>query len=373
MSSSPPSPRQAIDLRSDTVTQPTAALRKAMCDAPVGDDCFGDDPSVAALEAHVAELLGKEAALFTSTGTLSNQIAIRTQTRPGDEVITETRYHISFFEAAQTAQLGNVSLNAVTTHDGILSAEAIQAAIKSRPRGRMYAQAKLVTVENTISATGGTIFPLSDLRRVSSFCRAEGLKLHLDGARLFNATAATGITPAEYVECCDTISICFAKGLGAPFGAALAGSREFIEDARRTRKLFGAGLHQAGMLAAGAHYALTHHRELLATDHLHAALLADLLTRRGEIQLEFKPETNMVYFRVPRACGSAAEFVAQCKERGVLLFPWEDRVVRAVTHLGITRESIVAAAGIITDVAKNFSPSSQSLKNSLGLIEEPIQ
>jgi len=344
-----------------------------MCEAPVGDDCFGDDPSVAALEAHVAELLGKEAALFTSTGTLSNQIAIRAQTRPGDEVITETRYHISFFEASQTAQLGNVSLNAVVTPDGILTVEAVRAAIASRPRGRMYAQAKLVTVENTISATGGTIFPIEELRRVSALCRDGGMKLHMDGARLFNASAATGIAPAEYAECCDTVSICFAKGLGAPFGAALAGSREFIEDARRARKIFGAGLHQAGMLAAGAHYALTHHRELLAADHLHAALLADLLTRRGKLKLEFKPETNMVYFRVPRACASAAEFVAKCRERGVLLFPWEDRVVRAVTHLGISREDVIAAAAEISDVAKEMSVPSVTVAGSARTDTDPIQ
>lgn len=366
-------PSQVIDLRSDTVTQPTLDIRKAMCVAQVGDDCFGDDPSVAALESHVAELLGKEAALFTSTGTLSNQIAIRAQTRPGDEVITETRYHISFFEAAQTAQLGNVSLNAVTARNGVLTAEAVQSAIKSRPRGRMYAQAKLVTVENTISATGGTIFPIRELRSVSDFCRTEGLKLHLDGARLFNASAATGISPAAYVECCDTVSICFAKGLGAPFGAALAGSREFIEDARRTRKLFGAALHQAGMLAAGAHYALTHHRDLLMTDHLHAALLADLLTRRGDLQLEFKPETNMVYFRVPKGCASAAEFVSKCRERGVLLFPWEDRVVRAVTHLGISRAAIITAAAIITEIAQESVDKSRFLADASTTNSDPIQ
>jgi threonine aldolase len=237
----------------------------------------------------------------------------------------------------------------------------------------MYAQAKLVTVENTISATGGTIFPLGELRRLSQYCRSAGMKLHLDGARLFNASAATGISPAEYAECCDTVSICFAKGLGAPFGAALAGSREFIEDARRTRKIFGAGLHQAGMLAAGAHYALTHHRNLLATDHLHAALFADLLTRRGNIQLEFKPETNMVYFRVPQGCSSASEFVSKCKERGVLLFPWEDRIVRAVTHLGISREDIIAAAGIITDTAKEMIGNSRRFSETTPTNSDPIQ
>lgn len=333
-------------------------MRQTMCEAPVGDDCFGDDPSVAALEAHVAELLGKEAALFTSTGTLSNQIAIRVQTRPGDEVITDSRYHVSFFEAAQTALLCNVALNPVTTCDGILTVESVRSALSSRPRERMYAQARLVTVENTISATGGSIFPLNELRRLSEFCRVRGLKVHLDGARLFNASAATGIDPAEYGECCDTVSVCFAKGLGAPFGAALAGSREFIDEARRTRKLFGAGLHQAGMLAAGAHYALTHHRHLLAIDHFHAALLADLLTRRGEIELEFKPETNMVYLAVPAGCASAAAFVATCRERGVLLYPWADRTVRAVTHLGVSREDISAAAAVMTAVAREMNAAS---------------
>jgi threonine aldolase len=326
-----------------------------MCDAEVGDDCFGDDPSVLALERYVAELLGKEAALFTSTGTLSNQIAIRAQTRPGDEVITETRYHVSFFEAAQTAQLGNVSLNAVTTRTGILSPEAIVAALKARPRGRMYAQATLVTIENTISATGGRVFPLKELKKTADFCKSNHLKLHLDGARLFNASAATGIGPAEYASLCDTVSICFAKGLGAPFGAALAGSREFIEDARRVRKIFGAGLHQSGMLAAGALYALSHHVDRLSEDHVHASLLAELLKAHGALSLEFKPETNMVYFKVPDHCRSASDFATLCSARGVLLFPWEDRVVRAVTHLGISRDDIISAARVINDVAAGFT------------------
>lgn len=348
-------PHRVIDLRSDTVSKPTPELRQAMCEAEVGDDCFGDDPSVLVLESHVAELLGKEAALFTSTGTLSNQIAIRAQTRPGDEVITETRYHVSFFEAAQTAQLGNVSLNAVTTRSGVLSPDAISSALESRPRGRMYAQAKLVTVENTISATGGRIFPLRELQRTADFCKANGLNVHLDGARLFNATAATGMAPAEYAAVCDTVSICFAKGLGAPFGAALAGSREFIEDARRVRKIFCGALHQAGMLAAGAHYALTHHMDRLADDHVHASLLAELLKGRGSLALEFKPETNMVYFRIPESCSSAKDFAARCSARGVLLFPWEERVVRAVTHLGISRDDVVLAARIINEVAEEYT------------------
>ncbi len=326
-----------------------------MCDAEVGDDCFGDDPSVLALEKHVADLLGKEAALFTSTGTLSNQIAIRAQTRPGDEVITETRYHVSFFEAAQTAQLGNVSLNTVTTRSGILSAEAVETALNSRPRGKMYAQAKLVTVENTISATGGKIFPLRDLQRTSAFCKAHGLLLHMDGARLFNASAATGLAPSEYAAACDTVSICFAKGLGAPFGAALAGSREFIEDARRVRKIYCGALHQAGMLAAGAHYSLVHHVSRLADDHVHASLLAELIKTRGVLELAFKPESNMVYFEIPENCPSAKDFAAQCSARGVLLFPWEDGVVRAVTHLGISRDDVVSAARIINEVAEVFT------------------
>jgi threonine aldolase len=362
-----------VDLRSDTVTKPSSHMRRAMCEAEVGDDCYGEDPSVATLETYVAKLLGKESALFTSTGTLSNQIAIRAQTRPGDEVITESRYHVSFFEASQSAQLCNVSLNTVKTRQGVLTAQAIQAAIESRPRGRMYAQAKLVTIENSISAVGGKIFPLKDLQQTSDYCRSEGLSLHLDGARLFNASAATGINPAEYVKFCDTVSICFAKALGAPFGAALAGSKEFVEEARRIRKLFGAGLHQAGMLAAGAHYALIHNREQLLKDHLHAALLAKLLINGGEIQLEFKPETNMVYFKVPPQFDSASDFVARCQKRGVLLFPWNQRVVRAVTHLGISREMIINAAKIIGEIANESHKRAPTLSNLVALSSDTIQ
>jgi threonine aldolase len=362
---------KVVDLRSDTVTKPSNDLRLAMLNAEVGDDCYGDDPSVLALESYIAELLGKEAALFTSTGTLSNQIAIKAQTRPGDEVITDTLYHISFFEAAQTAQLSGVALHSVTSSSGVLTADDVKSAIRSRARGRMYAQVKLVTVENTISAAGGKIFPLSELRELSLFCRGAGIRLYLDGARLFNASAATGISPAEYANCCDAVSICFAKGLGAPFGAALAGSREFIEEARRFRKLFGGGLHQAGMLAAGAQYALMNNRDLFVRDHTNAALLAELITLKGGASLAVKPETNMVLFDIPLNCPAASEFVARCKERGVLLFAWEDRVVRAVTHQGISRDDVVVAAEVISEVYREFVGFSDSA-NELALVSPYI-
>ena len=331
----------AIDLRSDTVTQPTPAMRRVMAKAEVGDDCFGDDLSTHMLEEVCAALFGKEAALFMASGTMSNQVALRALTSPGDEVITEERYHINYFESAQSSDLARVVLNICHCPDGILRPRDVAERIASKPRGRLYAQPKLVTVENTINVVGGKVFPLANLKDLADYAHSGGLAVHLDGGRIFNACVASGVEPEEYAKLCDTVSACFSKGLGAPFGSILCGSREVIEKARRYRKWYGGALHQSGIMAAAALHALEHNLSRLAIDHDNAQLMARLLRELPGISLLFEPvETNMVYFDVSALGMDAEEFCRRSAQAGVLFFPWGQETVRAATHLGIFEADI---------------------------------
>jgi threonine aldolase len=326
-----------IDLRSDTVTRPTPAMRRAMAGAEVGDDVLGDDPTVQALERRTAEVLGKEAAAYMPSGTMTNQVAIRSHTEPGDEIILEAVAHSYFFEGGGPAALSGVSCRLLQSVRGIFTAAQVKAAV--RPRNYHYPVSKLVCVENTHNRGGGSIWPIETITQVAAAAREAGLALHMDGARLWNASVATGIPEREYAAHFDSVSVCFSKGLGAPVGSALAGTAAFIDRARRFRKMFGGGMRQAGIIAAGALYALEHHRARLAEDHSSARRLAEGIA--GLPGVEFDPatvETNIVIFRATAM--PPAQWVARLKSAGVLVLAGGPDTVRAVTHLDVSAAQI---------------------------------
>lgn len=333
----------AIDLRSDTVTQPTAAMRHAIAQAPVGDDVLGDDPTVTALEQQVAALLGKEAAIYMPSGTMTNQVALRVHTEPGDEIILESEAHIYYYEGGGPAALSGASCRLVPGQRGIFGAADIQRHLRhSDPH---YPRTRLVCLENTHNRGGGAIFPLEMIQDIAAFCQAQGLRLHLDGARFWNACVATGISEAAYAAPFDTVSVCFSKGLGAPVGSALVGSAEHIQRARRFRKQFGGAMRQAGIIAAGALYALEHHRERLQEDHDNAQRLAQAIAPMDGVDLDpTTVQTNIVTFgtRPP-----AADVVERLKQQGVAMLPTGPHTVRAVTSLAVTAAQIDQAIAAV--------------------------
>ncbi len=340
-----------IDLRSDTVTTPTADMRRAIAAAEVGDDVFHDDPTVLALEERVAGILGKEDAVYVPTGTMSNQIALRTHTEPGDLVLAAAGAHIASHELGAPAALAGVTVHALPTHRGRFSAAAVLAAVlephESLPSS-LFQPPTLVEAENTHNEAGGTVWPLDELATVAEAARGAGMATHLDGARIWNASAATGVEPTAYAAAFDTVSVCFSKGLGAPLGSALAGSARLIERARRFKQMYGGGFRQAGLLAAGALYALEHHRERLAEDHANAARLAAGLAETPGITIDPEGvETNLVYFELDSI--PAARFCENVHARGAWMLPAAAHRVRAVTHLGITSTDIDDAIGAIAE------------------------
>jgi threonine aldolase len=326
-----------IDLRSDTVTQPTVAMREAIATAVVGDDVFGDDPTVNALEAYVAELLGKEAAVFMPSGTMTNQIALRVHTEPGDEVILESEAHIYYYEGGAPAALSGVMCRLVKGDRGIFTATDLRQVL--RPSDSHFPRTRLVCLENTHNRGGGRIFPLEEMGAIAQVCREQDLKLHLDGARFWNACVATGISEAEYAKPFDTVSVCFSKGLGAPVGSALAGSQEMMMRARRFRKMFGGGMRQAGMIAAGALYGLKYQRDRLVEDHDNAKVLAEGLSQIEGIEINPEQvETNLVVFHVSTM--SAQVLVDRLQEKGVAMLAVGAHSIRAVTNLMVTKAQI---------------------------------
>lgn len=329
-----------IDLRSDTVTRPTPAMRDAMATAEVGDDVYGEDPTVEALQREVAELLGKEAALFVSSGTMGNQLAISVLTRPGDEVIVGEGAHVAFYESGAAPALSGVQL-AVAGQGGLFTPDELAARV--HPVDAYYCpRSSLVCLENTHNRAGGRVFPQAEVVRVAARARALGLRLHLDGARLWNASAASGLSVAELAAPFDTVSVCFSKGLGAPVGSALAGPRDLLLEARRTRKRWGGGMRQAGILAAGARYALAHHRARLSLDHEHAALLAVRVRAEGAHLSPATPETNIVQLDTGEL--SAARVAELARHHGVLVAASGPHTLRAVLHLEISTDDIQRAA-----------------------------
>jgi threonine aldolase len=343
-------PRCIIDLRSDTITLPTAAMRRAMAEAEVGDDVFGEDPTVKLLEQRTAELMGKAAALFVSSGTMGNQIAVRAHTEPGQEIILEADSHIYVNEAGGAAALSGVMCRCLNGRNGIFTAEEVAAAI--RPPNIHYAPARLICMENTHNRGGGSVWPLEGIREVATLAKERGLKMHLDGARLWNASVATGIPEREYAAGFDSVNVCFSKGLGAPVGSALVGSVEFIERARRFRKQFGGGMRQAGIIAAGALYALEHHRARLAEDHANARVLAEGLAQIAGLEVDLTTvQTNMVIFRV-KACPAAA-LVKELGKMGVQVLTMGPDAIRAVTHLNVSPPQITQAVEVFARAVKS--------------------
>ena len=320
-----------------------------MLEAPVGDDVFGEDPTVNRLEEHVADLLGKEAALYAPSGTMTNQIGVQVNTNRGEEVLLHEGSHIFVYEAGAPAMLSGVQLRILPGENGILSPETVRAAV--RPEDVHFPRSRLLCLENTHNTAGGKVFPLEDFAAVAAQARDLGLKVHLDGARLFNAQAATGITASEWCAHADTVSVCSSKGLGAPVGSLLAGDEETIREARRARKAFGGGMRQAGIIAAASLYAFEHNTERLSEDHARARDLAAGLREAGYDARE--PDTNLVLVAVD----DPPEFLRALAREGVLATPGKPGFVRLCTHLDVgDREietTIEAAARITTSVTRH--------------------
>lgn len=332
---------EIFDLRSDTVTKPTPAMRAAIGTAEVGDDVFGEDPTANKLQERVAALLEKEAALFVPTGTMGNQLALLAQTRPGDEVVVGEGAHVAFFESGAGAAWAGVQF-ATAGSGGLFDVEELRAAIK--PPNYYYPRTSLVAVENTHNRAGGRVFPQKDAIAIATHARANGMKAHLDGARLWHAAVATGLSVAELARPFDSVTVCFSKGLGAPAGSVLAGSKDVVSAAHRFRKMLGAGMRQVGILAAGALYALDHHRDRLAEDHAAARALAEAIGAVNGARV-VPPETNIVCFDTP---GVPAERVIEsAKKRGVLVSAIGRERVRAVTHLDLAPRMVPIAASAL--------------------------
>ncbi len=339
-------PNEYLDFRSDTVTKPTPAMRRAMAEADVGDDVFGEDPAINRLQDRTAEILGKEAALFVPSGSMSNQIGVRLHCKPGDEFICEAGCHIYNYEQGAFAQLSGVVARCVDGQSGVIQPAQLEGLV--RPLNDHLVRTTLICLENTHNRGSGKIQPIETVEAVCNWAHKSGLKTHLDGARLFNAVVATGISAADWSRHFDTVSVCFSKGLGAPVGSALAGSKLLIAEARRHRKLFGGAMRQGGILAAGALYALDHHLERLSEDHASAQQLADQI--RGIEEFELRPavvDTNIVIFQVDKRLGTAAEFTARLKDAGLLMLALGPNMIRAVTHLDVTADDVKLAGEIL--------------------------
>jgi threonine aldolase len=334
-----------VDLRSDTVTRPTPAMRRAMADAEVGDDVLGDDPTVIRLQERVAALMGKEAACFVPSGTMANQTSIRAQTEPGDEVIAHADSHIINYETGAPAALSSVMVRAASGPRGLFDADQVEAL--ARPESVHFPRSRLVVMENTQNRGGGAVWPIEQMARVAAKARELGLRVHLDGARIWNACVATGLEPAEYARHADTVSCCFSKGLGAPAGSAVAGDGAVVARVFRFRKMFGGAMRQAGVLAAAALHALDHHRPRLVEDHENARRLEAGLADIPGVQIPMPVESNMVFLDLDPAMGSAGEFCRRLKAEGVLMLPTGPQRVRAVCHLDVSRAMIESAVGAI--------------------------
>lgn len=322
-----------IDFRSDTVTRPTPAMLEAMRNAPVGDDVFGEDPSVNKLEALSAELFGMEAALFCPSGTMTNQIAIKCHTQPGDELICDKLSHIYQYEGGGIAFNSSASVRLVEGNRGRITADQVRESIN--PDDVHKPVTTLVSLENTANRGGGSCYNFSDIQSIKEVCLQNSLSLHLDGARLFNALVAKNETPAQYGEVFDSISVCLSKGLGAPVGSVLIGKKDFIKKARRIRKVFGGGMRQAGFIAAAGIFALEHNIERLAQDHANAQMIAKVLEEKDFIGTILPVETNIVIFEV-KGRYTAPALATKLKEQGIFVIAISSTQVRVVVHLDIS-------------------------------------
>ncbi len=338
-----------IDLRSDTVTRPTAPMRAAMAAAVVGDDQYGEDPTTNELQARVASLLGKEAALWLPSGTMANQVALRVLTRPGDDVIVSREAHAVWHETGGGAANAGVQFTEIG-RGGIFTAEDFAAACK--PRGHpIYPPTTLVEIENTHNRAGGVIFPQDEAARICAAARERNVAAFLDGARLWNTCVATGTPLPILAAPFDLVAVALSKGLGAPGGSLLAGSRELIDRAVRHRRMLGGAMRQVGILAAAGIHALDQHLSRLAEDHVNARLIGERLAQSRRVRLDLSTvQTNIIVFSLAPEAQDASAVVERARSRGVLLFPFGARTVRAVTHLDVTREQCEQAAGILVEV-----------------------
>lgn len=335
-----------IDLRSDTITRPSLEMRKAMFEAEVGDDVWGEDPTVNELEAKVANLLGKEAALFTTSATQANQISIKVHCSVGDELLINSSSHIGLYEAGGPAALSGVTVKKIDSPGGMLGLDDLEG--KIQPDDPHYPHTSLVCLENTTNMGGGRAYDLEDMRSVSSWARSHDLKMHLDGARFFHATEAKGYSPAEVGELFDTVSLCFSKGLGCPMGAVLVGSKNDIHKARRARKMLGGGCRQIGFAAAACLYALENNISRLAEDHAKARDFAEGISDIEGVSLSMgMPETNLVFFDVSPSVACVKQLEKDLYQHGVNIFSSGPQRMRAVTHLDVTAEDIPKAVEAI--------------------------
>ena len=337
-----------VDLRSDTVTRPTPAMRRAMAEAVVGDDVLGDDPTVQELERRVAALAGKEAALYVPSGTMGNQLAIKCHTEPGDEVLLERESHIFVYEQGGLAANSGCLAHVVAGERGALAPEQVEAAVRDWMHDEHVARVRLVCLENTHNRHGGAIVPLERLRAAAGAARAHGVAVHLDGARLWNASVATGVPVGDWAAAADSVMMCFSKGLGAPVGSILAGPGGFIRLARRVRKRWGGGMRQVGILAAACLHALDHHVERLADDHRRARTLAAGFARAGGVRV-VEPDTNIVIVELEDPALEPATVHRALEARGVRLLPFGARRLRAITHLDVDDEGIARAVAAFAE------------------------
>ncbi|UCD93873.1 MAG: aminotransferase class I/II-fold pyridoxal phosphate-dependent enzyme [Candidatus Zixiibacteriota bacterium] len=336
-----------IDLRSDTVTRPSPQMRKAIAEAEVGDDVFRDDPTVIRLEEKVAELFGTEASVYVPSGTMGNQVALKTLSEPGWEILCERDCHIVNYEVAGPAIHSSLLINMIDTEHGVFTAEDVESHV--REPNIHNPLTKIVTIENTHNRHGGTIFPLNEILRIRKVASKHNLLMHLDGARIWNAHIATGAPLADWVAPFDSVSVCLSKGLGAPVGSMILGTKDFIEKARRTRKLFGGGMRQVGILAAAGLYAVEHNIDRLAEDHDSARILAEGLGGIDGFDIDpDRVQTNIVIFDISKTGKTSTEIVGIFKRHGVLGVPFGPTRVRFVTHLDVTAEDCRKAVEIIS-------------------------
>jgi threonine aldolase len=336
-----------IDLRSDTVTKPSKAMLEAMMIASVGDDVFGEDPTVNKLQEMCAELTGKEAALFTPTGVMANQLAIKAHTQPGDEVIVESESHILNYETAAPSVISNVQLLPVRGEFGVMNAGEVKKYI--RPKEYYFPRTRLITIENTHNRAGGVIQPVENIKSISDLAHEKEIKLHLDGARIFNASVETDISVKEYSSYFDSISFCFSKGLGAPVGSILCGDKDLIEVAHKWRKILGGGMRQAGVLAAAAIYALENNVGRLREDNDKAKYFAQELTKMNSIYVDlFTVQTNIVIFDTDKM--PKEKFMTELKEKGVMISSGSYDSMRAVFHLDVSMKDVENAVDIISSI-----------------------
>ncbi|MBS4042460.1 MAG: low-specificity L-threonine aldolase [Chitinophagaceae bacterium] len=336
-----------IDYRSDTVTKPTAAMLDAMFKAKVGDDVFHEDPTINELEHFAAEMFGMEASLFCSSGTMTNQIAIKCHTQPGDEVICDRTSHIFQYEGGGIAFNSGCSVNVIVGDRGRISAEQVKAHINSDDVHK--AATSLVSLENTSNRGGGSCYDFNEMIRIAELCKQEGLKFHIDGARLFNAIVAKKESPKQYGEIFDSISICLSKGLGAPVGSLIIGNKEFIKKARRIRKVFGGGMRQAGYIAAAGLYALQNNIDRLQVDHDNAQKITAALKAKSFVDEILPVETNIIIFSVKNEM-TPKLFIGKMKEHNILMYPISPTQVRIVVHLDITQEMVQKTIQIINEL-----------------------